>query len=76
MRINNMLNPEDTESKSDFRYLKSGRAYKMIASYVKNQKQRDRLVELVGDDKLTSFQLYDILHLNYTYESIKKEIKK
>lgn len=48
----------------------------MIAAYVKNQKQRDRLTELVGDDKLTSFQLYDVLHENYTYESIKKAIKK
>jgi len=35
-RINAMLDPKDENSKSDFRWLNTGRAYKMIGNFVKN----------------------------------------
>jgi hypothetical protein len=74
-RINAMLSPDDEQSKSDFRYLRTGRAYKMISHFVKNMSQRDVLVKLVGEGNVTAYQLNDILHSNYTFMDLKKAIK-
>jgi len=41
---------------------------------VNNDALCDELAKLVGDDQLTSFQLYDILRSNYSFESLKTAI--
>jgi len=63
------------DARADFAWLTRTQAARIIQQeLVKNSDLRDSLADLIPDDRMTGYQLRDILRENCTFESLKAAI--